>query len=57
MFNDLVTALCQQELTSTVSEEVVTPLKNGVQGSLSFLKYWIPAFAGMTEMAFFQLVT
>jgi len=31
------------------SQKVVTPAKAGVQNSCNTLKYWIPAFAGMTE--------
>jgi hypothetical protein len=31
------------------SQGTVTPVKTGVQISLRLQKYWIPAFAGMTE--------
>ena len=30
-------------------QKVVTPAQAGVQGRRSVLKYWIPAFAGMTD--------
>ena len=29
--------------------KIVTPVKTGVQGVYKLLKYWIPAFAGMTK--------
>ena len=35
------------------SQKVVTPAKAGVQCSHSLLKFWIPAFAGMTNKNLF----
>jgi len=40
-----------------VSKKVVTPVETGVEGIFKSLKYWIPAFAGMTEISLFRLFT
>jgi hypothetical protein len=39
----------------TTSQEVVTPAKAGVQVLAERGKYWIPAFAGMTERLMLRL--